>query len=109
MLVIYNGGHPETRIRATLMEEFFHLWLEHRSDRLRLLGNGNSKRSYDSDKEAEAYGSGAAALVPYKALKAMVNAGKNIAEIADHFMVSEQLVVFRIRVSKIRLIATPVI
>ena len=101
-LVIYNGRHAERRVRATLMEEFFHLWLDHAPEKLRMLGNGSAKRTYDSEKEAEAYGSGAAALVPYKALKAMVAGGKSVSEIADHFLVSEQLVEFRIRVSKIQ-------
>lgn len=101
-LVMYNADHPERRTRATLMEEFFHLWLEHPTERLRLLGDGDGRRAYDGGKESEAYGSGAAALVPYKSLKAMFAAGKTVREIADHFLVSEPLVEFRIRVSKLR-------
>jgi len=101
-LVMYNGHHPERRIRATLMEEFFHLWLEHPTEKLRLLGNGEGRREYDGTKETEAYGSGAAALVPYQPLKAMLAAGRVVREIADHFFVSEPLVQFRIRVSKLK-------
>lgn len=100
-LVIYNATHPMTRVRATLMEEFFHLWLEHRPTRLRLMSDGRGGRDYDSGKESEAYGSGAAALVPYKGLRAMLEEGKGSAEIAAHFEVSEPLVDFRIRVSKL--------
>jgi IrrE N-terminal-like domain len=66
-LVLYNATHPETRTRATLMEEFFHLWLEHPPDRLRLFSDGEGQREFDGGKESEAYGSGAAALVPYQA------------------------------------------
>jgi len=100
-MVIYNGHHPLRRIRATLMEEFFHLWLNHRPTRLRLLSNGDARRDFDSDKESEAYGSGAAALVPYKPLRAMLEKGQTIRSIADHFLVSEQLVEFRVRVVKL--------
>lgn len=100
-LVLYNDAHPPTRVRATLMEEFFHLWLDHPPTRLRLMSNGEGNRDYDGEKEAEAYGSGAAALVPYKPLRAMLEEGRTTSDIADHFLVSEQLVDFRIRVSKL--------
>jgi IrrE N-terminal-like domain len=100
-LVLYNANHPETRTRATLMEEFFHLWLEHPPDRLRLFSNGEGRREYDGSKESEAYGSGAAALVPYRALKTMLTAGHSLRQVAEHFRVSEALVKFRIRVTKL--------
>lgn len=100
-IVMYNAHHPLRRVRATLMEEFFHLWLDHSPTRLRLLSSGDAKRDFHSDKESEAYGSGAAALVPYKTLRAMLENGQAIRSIADHFLVSEQLVEFRIRVAKL--------
>jgi Zn-dependent peptidase ImmA (M78 family) len=100
-MVIYNAHHHLKRIRATLMEEFFHLWLGHVPTRLRLLSDGGGKRDFDGDKESEAYGSGAAALVPYKPLRAMLENGCTIKTIAEHFLVSEQLVDFRIRVVKL--------
>jgi hypothetical protein len=83
------------------MEEFFHLWLGHVPTHLRLLSNGDGGRDFDGEKESEAYGSGAAALVPYKTLRAMLEGGGGVRSIADHFLVSEQLVEFRIRVSKL--------
>ena len=101
IMVVYNGDHPLRRTRATLMEEFFHLWLGHLPTRLRLLSSGDGKRDFDGEKESEAYGSGAAALVPYKPLRAMLQQGQGIRPIANHFLVSEQLVEFRIRVSKL--------
>ena len=98
-LVVFNDSHPPRRIRATLMEEFFHLWLGHEPTQLRVFSNGESKRDFDHAKESEAYGSGAAALVPYKPLRSMLEGGRSIRTIADHYLVSEQLVDFRIRVS----------
>src|SRR5712691_11455753 len=40
--VIYNDAHPESRIRVTLMEEFFHVRLGHPSATLRILPNPDS-------------------------------------------------------------------
>ena len=100
-LVIYNDSHPPRRVRATLMEEFFHIWLEHKPTRLRLMSNGQGKREFHKEIEEEAYGSGAAALVPYQSLRSMLKDGMSVDEIADHFLVSSQLVDFRIRVAKL--------
>jgi Zn-dependent peptidase ImmA (M78 family) len=100
-LVIYNDSHPPLRVRATLMEEFFHLWLEHKPSRVRILANGEGKRDFNGDIETEAYGSGAAALVPYQPLKQMLQRGDSIGYIADHFLVSEQLIQFRIQISRL--------
>ena len=83
------------------MEEFFHIWLDHKPTRLRMFSNGESRRDFDRAKESEAYGSGAAALVPYKPLRAMLESGHSVRDIADHYFVSEQLIEFRIRVSKL--------
>ncbi len=100
-LVFYNDSHPETRIRATLMEEFYHLWLEHPRSILRALGTGDSRgRSHDSTVEYEAYSSGAAALLPYKSLRACLDAGESVRSIAAGFHVSTDLVDFRLKVTK---------
>lgn len=99
-LVVFNAAHPETRVRATLMEEFFHLRLGHPPTVIRIAGD-RGKRDFDAWKEGDAYGSGAAALVPYRALRTMLNDGMTVTQIAKHFHVSEQLVDFRVRVSKL--------
>lgn len=100
-LVVYNADHPPTRVRATLMEEFFHLWLEHPPTTLRAFSDGSGSRTFNSEIEGEAYGSGAAALVPYKSLREMLSGGMSTADIARHFEVSEQMIDFRVRVSKL--------
>ena len=58
-------------------------------------------RDYNQDIEEEAYGTGAAALVPYTGLKRFVREGKTSAEIAKKFNVSRQLVEYRIKVSRL--------
>lgn len=98
-IVIYNGGHSLERVRATLMEEFFHLRLGHPPTILRIY-NGDAIRTYNKKVERQAYESGAAALLPFKHLKAMADAGATALEIARHFEVSEDLVLFRAKLTK---------
>lgn len=104
-LIILNPTHGKNRHNATLMEEISHVFLGHSPSRLAIEAR-NSKgeiiaRDYNHSIEEEAYGTGAAALVPYTALKRMVGQGKTINEIARHFCVSRALVEFRIKVSRL--------
>ena len=99
-LVLYNDAHPITRVRATLMEEFFHLRLGHERSVVRVLSNGAS-RSYNALIEHAAFGSGAAALVPYNALKRLLEEGQSIKAIASRFAVSHELVEYRLKVTKL--------
>lgn len=98
-IVVFNDSHPPARIRATLMEEFFHLRLGHPPSTIRIYRDG-AERTFNKVVENEAYGSGAAALVPYQSLRAMIGEGRCCREIADLFRVSEQLVTFRAKVTK---------
>jgi Zn-dependent peptidase ImmA (M78 family) len=101
-VVVYNDSHPETRVRATLMEEFFHLRLGHARSVLRQLGDGTkSSRSFDGSIERAAFGSGAAALVPYSALRDRIGEGFSLSELAESFNVSEPLVRFRANVTRL--------
>lgn len=104
-LIILNPTHGKNRHNATLMEEISHVFLGHRPSRLsieRRSAKGEIiARDYNHSIEEEAYGTGAAALVPYSALRKMVGDGKTIHEIARHFCVSRALVEFRIKVSRL--------
>lgn len=99
--VLYNDAHPRTRIRATLMEEFFHLRLGHPATEVRFLNGEPSRRTFQAGIEAEAYGSGAAALVPYKTLKELHHAGKDENGIGAAFGVSPALARFRLNVTRL--------
>jgi len=104
-LIILNPTHGPARHKATLMEEVSHVFLGHKPSRLAIKRRdkqGNIvARDYNADIEEEAYSTGAAALVPYLALKRYVEEGKTSAEIARHFEVSRALVEFRIKISKL--------
>lgn len=104
-LIILNPTHGKSRQHATLMEEVCHVFLGHKPSRL-AIENTNKEgktiaRDYNHSIEEEAYSTGAAALVPYTALKRMVIAGKTSQEIARHFYVSRALVEYRIKVSRL--------
>ena len=104
-LIVLNPTHGENRQNATLMEEICHVFLGHKPSRL-AIENVNKygqpiAREYQAEVEEEAYSVGAAALVPYSALRRMVNQGKTAQEIARHFNVSRELVEYRIKVSRL--------
>jgi hypothetical protein len=106
-LVILNPKHGQQRNNATLMEEICHVFLGHKPNRLAVMtkakeGNGRMRcRDYNEEDEEAAYAVGAAALVPFAALKRLVKAGKTAIEIARHFNVSKDLVIYRMKVSRL--------
>lgn len=104
-LIILNPTHGANRQNATLMEEICHVFLGHKPSRLAVeTRNKDGKiiaRDYHAEIEEEAYSVGAAALVPYSALKKFVESGKTSREIARHFNVSRELIEYRIKISRL--------
>lgn len=104
-LIILNPTHGKNRQNATLMEEICHVFLGHKPSRLSIQKRNKRgeiiARDYNEAIEEEAYSTGAAALVPYSALRRMVERGKTVNEIARHFYVSRALVEYRIKVSRL--------
>lgn len=104
-LIVLNPTHTKNRQNATLMEEISHVFLGHKPSRLAIkTKNKDGKviaRDYNAEIEEQAYSIGAAALVPFSALKRFVEMGKTSREIAEHFNVSYQLVEYRIKVSRL--------
>lgn len=100
-LVLYNDSHPQSRVRATLMEEFFHIRLDHPRSLIRVFATSESARTHNGAIEAAAYGSGAAALLPYISLKRRLDEGTTMAAIARTFGISTDLVAYRMKVTKL--------
>lgn len=104
-LIILNPTHGENRQNATLMEEISHVFLGHKPSKLAVTTYNKQgqpiAREYQAEIEEEAYSVGAAALVPYSALRRMVELGKTSREIARHFNVSRELVEYRLKVSRL--------
>ncbi|MBI1766893.1 MAG: ImmA/IrrE family metallo-endopeptidase [Bacteroidetes bacterium] len=95
VLIVLNATQAPNRLVATLMEEICHVLLGHR--RNRISSDIAGAREYDLKIESEAYGVGAAALVPYHGLRLMLTQGFTLAAIARHFGVSESLAEYRVR------------
>jgi len=104
-VVILNPKHGAQRNNATLMEEVCHVFLGHKANRLSIVAQNKQgktvARDYNEADEEAAYAVGAAALVPYGALKRLVRAGKSSLEIARRFNVSRELVEYRMKVSRL--------
>lgn len=104
-LIILNPTHARNRHNATLMEEICHVFLGHKPSRLAIKNTNREgkaiARDYHAEIEEEAYGTGAAALLPYTAIKRMAGEGKTAAEIARHFKVSRALVEYRLKISRL--------
>lgn len=102
-LVILNPNHGAARTKATLMEEICHVFLAHQPNRLSVVTKDDRgkvmNRDYRKTDEEEAYGVGAAALVPYAALKRLLLQGKTSREIGLQFRVSRELVEYRMKVT----------
>ncbi|MEP7270085.1 MAG: ImmA/IrrE family metallo-endopeptidase [Acidobacteriota bacterium] len=97
-LVILNPTHSRRRHSATLMEEICHVLLGHKADRIGAHSTGGAARDYESERECEAYGVGAAALLPYHAVNEWLNRGKGSREIANRYGVSKALVEYRAKI-----------
>ena len=104
-IVILNPTHGRARTNATLMEEICHVFLGHQANRLAIIANDDRgktlARDYRKADEEAAYATGAAALVPYGALRKLVLKGREATEIAKHFRVSKDLVEYRLKVTRL--------
>lgn len=104
-IVILNPTHGRLRTNATLMEEISHVFLGHQANRLHVVTEDErgrtSSRDYRKADEEAAYGTGAAALVPYSSLRRSVFKGETSTQIAKHFRVSRELVEYRLKVTRL--------
>ena len=104
-IIILNPQHGRQRRNATLMEEICHVFLGHTPNRLAVVATDQTgrpaARDYKKADEEAAYGIGAAALLPYGSLRRFVLQDKTSNEIARHFRVSQQLVEYRLKVTRL--------
>lgn len=98
-LCILNPTHDLHRQRISLMEEISHVFLRHRPTTVRDAGGGLSSRDFLKSQEEEAYGVGAAAIMPWGAFFHDLNAGMLVEEIAAKYGISTALVVYRISIT----------
>jgi hypothetical protein len=104
-IVVLNPNHGAARTNATLMEEICHVFLGHKPNRLAVIadeGRGQTlARDYRKLDEEAAYAIGAAALVPFAALRRAVLESKSAADVARRFRVSRDLIEYRLKVTRL--------
>jgi hypothetical protein len=81
------------------MEEIVHKHRNHVPTGLREVMTGLRARTYDQAQEAEAYGVGAAALLPWSTFYHMLAAGTPVVDIAENYDVTTPLVEYRIKIT----------
>lgn len=99
LLCFLNPWHSRRRRKITLMEEILHVHLGHKPTKLILSADGLEVRDFDRSQEAEAYGIGAAALIPWVTLFPELNKGSTIQDLAEAYDVTTQLVLYRIKIT----------
>jgi hypothetical protein len=98
-ICILNPQHKVRRNKITLMEEISHNYLKHKPTTVTLRAGRVEVRDFDAAQEAEAYGVGAAVLIPWPQLFGMLNRGSDVPSVADAFEVSEELAIYRIKIT----------
>ena len=96
---VLNPDHGVLRCRATLMEEIAHKFLNHTPTTICFDSDTLQVRDFNKDREDEAYGTGAAALVPWPQIFARIDQRETIPEMAAAFEVSEEHISSRIKVT----------
>lgn len=91
VIIVLNQTQSSLRQTATLMEEICHVLLGHTRDRLVF---DQTRPDFNRRVESEAFGVGAATLVPYVALKEFLPS-RTLSEVAEWFGVSKSLVEYR--------------
>jgi len=56
-------------------------------------------REYNNAQEEEAFGVGAASLIPWEAFFRNINAGRTIDELAETYELSQPLITYRIKIT----------
>ncbi len=98
-ICILNSGHSYRRNKVTLMEEICHLHLGHQPTVVLLNSHGVKVRDYDKDQEQEAYGIGAAALIPWSTFFPLLNIGASTEDLAEKYDVTRNLIEYRIKIT----------
>src|SRR5712692_9461519 len=98
-LCILNPCHSNRRNKITLMEEIGHIHLRHAPSSLIPTADGLQARDYIKAQEEEAYGVGAAALIPWGTFFPALNVGRTIDELTESYDVTPELIQYRIKIT----------
>jgi hypothetical protein len=96
-ICMINPCHSPRRNRITLMEEISHCHLGHTPTQLTKKGDDRF-RDFNKLMEEEAYGVGAAVLLPWSLFFPVLNAGYTIDDLTEEFDVTPDLIMYRIKI-----------
>lgn len=94
--VLLNDRHTVERQRVTILEEYWHILLDHKLTKITRVAEAYG-RTYDQAEEHDAYYLASAVLLPRAAILKAVNAKQSSAAIAQKFGTSPELVDYRIK------------
>lgn len=100
-LVFLNSNHSRERQAATLMEEVCHIILGHTPTQLTLGSENSCFRSFNATQEKAAFDVGAATLLPFAGLRYALKQKVAVSQIARRFHISNDLVVYRMKVCRL--------
>ena len=96
---VLNSSHSYKRRKITLMEEISHIYLKHAPSALVTTAGDVQVREYVEAQEKQAYGVGAAALIPWETLFPALDRGVPVHELAETYNVTSELVTYRIKIT----------
>jgi len=95
-IIIHNTGHARTRQESNLMHEMAHIICKHApSELIRVGGLPFLLRDYNADQEEEASWLGGCLQLPRPALWWAIKRRMTVAEMAEYFQASEELIRYR--------------
>jgi hypothetical protein len=99
LVCILNPFHSHRRKKITLMEEIAHIYLDHVPSGVTHAVGGVEVREFHKDQEVEAYGVGAAVLLPWQSFFKALNAGWKLEQLAELHNVAPDLIEYRIKIT----------
>lgn len=97
-LCLLNPNGSYRRNKITLMEEIAHVHLGHEPTQLILRDDSVDIRDYNKAQEQEAFGVGAAALLPWPSFFNAINGGQCVQDLAEKYDVTTHLIQYRIKI-----------
>lgn len=97
-LCMLNPAHSPRRNKITLLEEICHCHFDHQPTKLTASGD-QRVRDFQKAIEEEAYGVGAAVLLPWRFFFPRLNNGATVYELSEDFGVTQELVSYRIKIT----------
>jgi transcriptional regulator with XRE-family HTH domain len=95
-VIVRNERHPVVRQRVSLLEEFWHILLGHQLTKVAKVADAYG-RTFDEHEEHDAFYLAAATLLPKGVINKALKEGKDVAQVADDYGTSPELVEYRIK------------